>query len=130
MKSPIKSPVKNRKSKSPVRVKRKSKSTVDKNRDESFIDCVQRIKGNLNDDPEKLINCLYTMINDRKNVDKYDHQLVNKNNLYKSVVVYCSAHLSNDDIHTIKKNIKSFKHTGKHDTVKNFLKDVKFEKLS
>ena len=135
IKSKSKSPIKSKsKSKSPIKsikspiksIKSKSKSPIS---NESFIECIQRVKGNLKGNPEKLMDCLYTMINSRKNVDKFEHPLVNKNNLYKSVVVYCSTKLTNDDINTIKNSIKPYKHTGKHDTVKQFLKDVKFEKF-
>ena len=127
-----KSPLK-RKSKSPVRIRSKSPSRrrsphhhhVD---DESFIECIHRVKNDLPKHPEKALECLHAMIEKRKNVG--EHPLVDKNNLYKSVVVYSSTKLNKNDVNHIKHAVKSsYKPSDeRYQTMKKFLKDVKFEK--
>lgn len=122
------------KSKSPVARKRSKSPSIKKSivhhGEESFIECIQRVKNDVHRNPEKALECLHAMIHKRKNVDDYKHPLVDKNNLYKSVVVYGSAKLNKNDTNQIKRAVKSsYKpNDERYQTIKTFLKDVKFEK--
>jgi hypothetical protein len=113
------------KSKSPL--KKKSPSHIN---NESFIDCIHRVKMDLPHDPEKALECLHSMILRRKNVKDCRHSLIDKHNLYKSVVVYAAAHLTKDDINNIKRTIKASYRPddATYQTMKHFFDDVKFEK--
>lgn len=115
------------KSKSPLKKNSKSPSH-DSN--QSFIECIHRVKQDLPHDPEKALECLHAMIHRRKNVKDSRHPLIDKHNLYKSVVVYCSAKLSKSDINNIKRAIQATYRPGdeKYQAMKHFFDDVKFEK--
>lgn len=123
-----KSPLK-RKSKSPV-MRKRSKSPFKTVDNETFMECIQRVKKDIHKHPEKALECLHAMIHKRKNVRDYKHPLVDKNNLYKSVVVYGSSKLNTNDTNQIKRAVKSsYKpNDERYQTIKTFLKDVKFEK--
>ena len=119
-------------SKSPLKNKSKSPRSKSPYHDSnpSFIECIQRVKQDLQRDPEKALECLHAMIHRRKNVKDSQHPLIDKHNLYKSVVVYCSAKLSKSDINNIKRAIKATYRPGdeKYQAMKHFFDDVKFEK--
>jgi len=127
------SPIKNNK-KSPIKNNTRgySKPQLIYN-DKSFINCIEHIKNNMDyykTNSEDLLDALYSIIINRKDVDKYEHPLIDKTNLYKSAIVYSSTQLSKDDINDIKHLIKKYKNTDsdKYKIIKHFLKDVKFEK--
>lgn len=101
-------------------------------RNQCYIDCVNHIVNNLSnyeDDPDQLVDDIYTMIEPRMNKDIYLEN-VNVANLYNNMVDYTAQQWSDDDIKTIKTIVKTVKENSHYKPVKMFIKEVKFYKYN
>lgn len=95
-----------------------------------YIDCINYIPKHFDEyknNPEKLMDDIFTMMEPRLNKDIY-LQNINVANLYNNMIEYTAQKWTDEDLKSIKSIIKTSKNDIHYKPVKLFLKEVKFYK--
>lgn len=95
-----------------------------------YIDCINYIPKHIDEyknNPEKLMDDIFTMMEPRLNKDIY-LQNINAANLYNNMIEYTAQKWTDEDLKSIKSIIKTSKNDTHYKPVKLFLKEVKFYK--
>lgn len=95
-----------------------------------YIDCINYIPKHIDEyknNPEKLMDDIFTMMEPRLNKDIY-LQNINVANLYNNMIEYTATKWTDEDLKTIKSIVKTSKNDIHYKPVKLFLKEVKFYK--
>lgn len=95
-----------------------------------YIDCINYIPKHIDEyknNPEKLMDDIFTMMEPRLNKDIY-LQNINVANLYNNMIDYAAQKWTDEDLKSIKSIIKTSKTDIHYKPVKLFLKEVKFYK--